>query len=193
MQSRTHRPRHPQRSHWLEGCESCSRHIARDSARSQEVELVKKHIPRSAHSGISHKQVATRSPIRVLIVEGVLPVHHGVGRSFGIVLRLHGYQARAVYSCRNAVAEVRRFKPHVVVIELLLDDMVGPELARRIRDSNRRVGIILYGGHAPLIEDYNRSDQLGDVFMILQKPIRPKTLLAEIERVTSGRNEVYQA
>lgn len=131
--------------------------------------------------------------VRVLIVEGPLLMHRGVGRSLAVVLHLHGYSARAVYSCRDASTELKKFKPHVVIIELLLDEMVGPGLAKRLRDAAPDVGIVLYGGNPAAISDYNREEKLGGVFMILQKPIRPKTLLAEIDRVARRRTEVYRA
>lgn len=48
-------------------------------------------------------------------------------------LRVHGHEARAVYTGTAALAEAVAFRPEVVLLDIVLPDMTGYELARELR------------------------------------------------------------
>ena len=124
---------------------------------------------------------------RILVVEGPLPMHRGVGELVAIVLRLQGFDVRAVFSCDEARAIVSDFEPHAVIIELILDGKLAPALADELKLLRPQMEVLLYGGHPFALELCNKAGK----YFALPKPLHPDTILAEIERLLSGRTETY--
>ncbi len=48
-------------------------------------------------------------------------------------LRVHGHEARAVYSGKAALVEADAFAPHLVLLDLVLPDLTGYEVAKELR------------------------------------------------------------
>jgi len=85
----------------------------------------------------------------------------------------------------EALAVIQRSTPDVVVADLYMPRLDGAELCHALRSHPRTVGIpvvILTANFTP--EAADRCLQSGAAG-VLSKPIEPKRLLAEIERVLS--------
>lgn len=48
-------------------------------------------------------------------------------------LRVQGHEARAAYSGATALAEAAAFQPEVILLDIVLPDMTGYEVARALR------------------------------------------------------------
>jgi len=119
--------------------------------------------------------------IRVLIVED--------NSSMSAILRtiLQGFGVRSIQECRNAETALKNmsaFNPDILLLDLLLDEMDGLELAKHIRNDddspNKYLPIIMVTGHS------ERSRVLqainAGVNEYLAKPVRPIDLF---ERMVS--------
>jgi DNA-binding response OmpR family regulator len=65
----------------------------------------------------------------VLVVDDYRSIANALCRS----LRAQGHDARAVYTGKAAIAEAAAFTPDVVLLDIVLPDMTGHEVARELR------------------------------------------------------------
>jgi PAS domain S-box-containing protein len=88
-------------------------------------------LPVAAASGAASAPAApgTRARRRVLVVDD----NRDHAESLAQLLRAHGHGVRTAYDGGTALAEARRFHPHVVLLDLGMPDMDGLETARRLR------------------------------------------------------------
>lgn len=117
--------------------------------------------------------------MRILIVDD----NPDIAESLCVLLNIEGYEARAAHSGETALALAREFRPDVAVIDLLLPDIDGYELAARLRrDAGcQHTRLIACSGHITAATA-NRARAAGmDPFLI--KPFDPEVLLLILERV----------
>jgi DNA-binding response OmpR family regulator len=67
--------------------------------------------------------------VRVLVVEDDVDT----ADSFGLLLRLWGFDVRTCHRGRDALNVVGEFRPQIVFLDLALPGMDGFEVARRLR------------------------------------------------------------
>jgi DNA-binding response OmpR family regulator len=106
--------------------------------------------------------------------------------SLVLVLQNNGFQASARYSAQHALSTADRQQTDVAVIEVVLPDLDGIRLARRIQVLSPRTHILLMSGcpeAARLVETCE--------FEVLAKPMAPDKLIAKLREVIAtgcGRN-----
>ncbi|MFF4837429.1 response regulator [Streptomyces sp. NPDC001315] len=66
--------------------------------------------------------------VRILVVDDEPDTEYVVST----VLRYQGWQVRSAVDGASAVAQAERFRPDAVVLDVLLPDLDGPAVARRI-------------------------------------------------------------
>ncbi|MGA2000673.1 MAG: response regulator [Terriglobales bacterium] len=114
----------------------------------------------------------------VLIVDD----NRSVADSLVLVLQNNGFQASASYSAQEALSTADRQQPDVAVIEVVLPDLDGIRLARRIQVLSSRTHILLMSGcpdAARLVETCE--------FEVLAKPIALEKLMAKMrEMIATG-------
>lgn len=69
--------------------------------------------------------------VRVLVVDDYQSIANALCRH----LRVRGHEARAVYSGAEALAEAAVFLPELVLLDIVLPDMTGYDVARALRAS----------------------------------------------------------
>jgi two-component system OmpR family response regulator len=69
-------------------------------------------------------------PIRVLVVDD----EPTLAELVGMALRYEGWQVRAVHDGSTAVAAAREFRPDLIVLDVMLPDMDGFQVLRKVRD-----------------------------------------------------------
>ena len=105
-----------------------------------------------------------------------------VADSLVLVLQNNGFQASASYSAQEALSTADRQQPQVAIIEVLLPDLDGIRLARRIQVLSPRTHILLMSGcpdAARLVETCE--------FEVLAKPMSPDKLIAKLGEMTANR------
>lgn len=109
---------------------------------------------------------------RVLVVDD----YPESARVLGQLLRLYGFEAFLAYDGASALALASELAPDAVVLDLVLPDIDGAEVARQLRAhaATRASVLVALTGYAP--ED-TRSPVPGDVFDFhMVKPVTPSEL-----------------
>jgi two-component system response regulator HydG len=98
---------------------------------------------------------------------------------FQLILESEGYQVDVATTGQQALEKMGEGEYHVVILDIKLPDMLGTEVARKIKMRREDVNLIVITGYPNLTDsietiDYGISD-------ILLKPIDPDELLRTIE------------
>ena len=98
---------------------------------------------------------------------------------FQLILESEEYQVDVATTGRQALEKMGEEEYHVVILDIKLPDMLGTEVARKIKMRKEDVNLIVITGYPNLTDsietiDYGISD-------ILLKPIDPDELLRTIE------------
>lgn len=91
-----------------------------------------------------------------------------------------GYQTEAVYNGKSAVSMAEKWKPDLIILDLMLPDLMG-EVVCRIIHQKQDVPIIILTAKIEE-EDMVRGLQIGaDDYIV--KPFSPRNVLARVETV----------
>ena len=116
------------------------------------------------------------SPIRILVVDDDVKTV----ASINLYLEHQGYEVINAPDGRQALADAKRKKPDLIVLDLMLPEISGIEVCRRLR-AESAVPIIMLTSRATE-EDKLRGLDLGaDDYMT--KPFSPRELVARIRAV----------
>ena len=117
--------------------------------------------------------------LRVLCVDD----NHDIADSEVMLLDLCGFDARACYDGRRALAEAREFHPDVYLVDLNMPGMDGCEVARELRSTDGGLSTTLVAITAKSgTEDYRRTKEAGfDAHLV--KPVEPERLMELLSRV----------
>lgn len=118
-------------------------------------------------------------PLRILLVEDNADARDMVQA----VLALAGHEVRPFSNGESAVAEARRFRPDVAIVDIGLPGMDGYEVARRLRADPelRHLRLIALTGYG-LPEDERRARDAG-FDMHLTKPVEAQALAIALARL----------
>jgi CheY-like chemotaxis protein len=102
---------------------------------------------------------------------------------FQALLASRGHRAVAASSGAEALSAIARLRPDIVVLDLMLPDMSGLDLAQLIRQSAtlRRVPVLMVTAFPSLLTQ--RWLEAADVDGFMTKPIAAAAFLAEIDRL----------
>ncbi|MHB1930995.1 MAG: response regulator transcription factor [Acidimicrobiales bacterium] len=117
---------------------------------------------------------------RVLVVDDEQAIRELVGMG----LRYHGYEVTAVASGRDALEDVRNARPDLVVLDVMLPDLDGFAVGRRLRQLDRagmRLPIIFLTARDTTEDKVEGLRLGGDDYMT--KPFSVEELLARVEAV----------
>jgi len=121
-------------------------------------------------------------PTRVLVVDDEVAIADLVG----MALRYEGFEVRAAGSGRDALAAVAEFRPAVIVLDVVLPDLDGFEVARRLSRERERVPIIFLTARDGT-EDRVRGLTIGGDDYVT-KPFSLDELVARIRAVLRRAN-----
>src|ERR1700752_4821830 len=79
-----------------------------------------------------------QSGTRVLVVDD----EQNIAEVVTMALRFEGFNVRAASCGRDALTAIASFKPHIVVLDVMLPDIEGFEVARRLGAQRANVSII---------------------------------------------------
>ncbi|HUY31109.1 MAG TPA: response regulator transcription factor [Acidimicrobiales bacterium] len=96
-------------------------------------------------------------------------------------LRYEGFEVAAAGTGRDALDQVTAFRPHLIVLDVMLPDLDGFEVARRLRQEGRRVPILFLTAR-DATEDKVRGLTLGGDDYVA-KPFSLAELLARVRAV----------
>lgn len=104
---------------------------------------------------------------------------------FKSFLESKGASVTHFYSSKNAYEEIKKFNdnnlPNLFIFDYSMPYISGVELYQEVRNKNKNVPIFMISGYHPqeLIDIEDNS------MTILSKPVHPKQLIIEINKLTS--------
>ena len=98
-----------------------------------------------------------------------------------MALRFQGFDVESASSGREAIAAVAAFKPHLIVLDVMLGDMEGFEVARRLGAQRSGVPIIFLTARDSTEDKVRGLSGGGDDYMT--KPFSLEELLARIRTI----------
>ncbi len=101
------------------------------------------------------------------------------------ILREEGFDAVAVPSGVSAIELAQKWRPEIVLSDVIMPGLNGIETGIKIREIVPSCKVILFSGQAATVDLLEQARQQGHGFEILAKPIRPERLIAVI-RENSG-------
>ncbi len=123
-------------------------------------------------------------PYTILVVEDNLITQ----KMMVVTLRAEAYRVIGAADGRSALAQVAAEEPDLILQDLILPDMDGIELAKRIRalDAGRDVPIIALSGLASKLEEAQAAS--ANFARLLFKPVETARLVAEIRSVLPAQD-----
>ena len=122
-------------------------------------------------------------PTRILVVDDD-PV---ILRLIEVNLDLEGFEVVTANRGEDAIAKAGKAKPDLILLDLMMPEMSGWELAERLQENETtaRVPIVFLSARTQ-DEDRRRGEELG-VAGYVTKPFDPADLVATIRKLTKRR------
>lgn len=115
--------------------------------------------------------------LRVLVVDEEEPMTKVVGLALGF----EGWEVRSVARGAEALAEAQRFDPHAILLDIMLPDVSGVEVARSLRDNGVTAPILFLTGRDSLDDRLAAYGAGGDDYVT--KPFGLEELAARLRGV----------
>jgi CheY-like chemotaxis protein len=88
-----------------------------------------------------------------------------IAEVIGLLLEMEGYNPVVIYSGRNALENIRKAKPHLIILDVMLDGFNGREICDQLKaDPDLK--------HAPviLVSAAAKNDVPGNHDLFIEKP-----------------------
>jgi CheY-like chemotaxis protein len=116
-----------------------------------------------------------RARLRILVVDD----HHSSAEVLSLLLRRLGHQVETANDGSAALGVAERFRPEIALLDLVLPDMDGYEVSRRLRAMDFRIRLLALSGHPP----DERSTAFDEHLM---KPVSLESLQGALDRCGSS-------
>jgi two-component system OmpR family response regulator len=127
-------------------------------------------------SDVSAPQTEIGGGIRVLVVDDEQSITDAVATA----LRYEGFETREAATGRSAEKEIDDFRPDLVVLDVMLPDLDGFAIARRLRDGRQRTPVIFLTAK-DATEDKLAGLAVGDDYVT--KPFSLAEIVARVRAV----------
>jgi two-component system, OmpR family, response regulator len=114
---------------------------------------------------------------RVLVVDD----EPGIVDVLSMALRHHGFGVQSAETGQDALEQVRRWRPHVMVLDVMLPDMEGFEVARRLAAEHAAVPILFLSARDTTADKIRGLTTGGDDYVT--KPFSLEELLARLRNI----------
>jgi two-component system, OmpR family, response regulator len=117
------------------------------------------------------------APLRVLVVDD----EPNIAEVVSMALRFQDFEVQTAGSGRDALSAVRTFKPHLIVLDVMLPDMEGFEVAERLGAQRADVPIIFLTARDTTEDKVRGLSGGGDDYMT--KPFSLEELVARTRAI----------
>jgi len=115
-------------------------------------------------------------PPKVLIADD----ERVIADTLAAILNLGGFEARAAYSCSQALDVAPVFRPDLLIFDVIMDEMSGIEAAVRIKAMLPDIRVFLLSGQTATAEMLEKEKADGYGFEVIIKPVHPRDLIARL-------------
>jgi CheY-like chemotaxis protein len=103
-----------------------------------------------------------------------------IASTLAAILKNSGFAAVAYTNPLEALKAAESEAPALLISDVMMPEMTGIELAVRLKSLHPTCKVLLFSGQAATADLLQTARQDGHDFVLLQKPIHPKDLLAAI-------------
>lgn len=122
------------------------------------------------------------APRKILIVDDEV----AVADSLKLIFSNRGYEVRTAYCAEQAIETIAAWQPDVAIIDVMLPQMNGIELAGILKENYPDCHILLISGHPGTSELLSTAREKGCSFEILAKPLHPTFILDTVADLLPG-------
>jgi two-component system, cell cycle sensor histidine kinase and response regulator CckA len=139
-------------------------------------------LPPAAAEEASAAPVAAPVPVRphVLLVED----QDAVRDMLATMLKKQGYEVSAAASAEDALAMSPQRPVDLLLTDVVLPGMTGPDLARRLRQATPDIRVLFMSGYTG--DALTDQDELGDERSFIQKPFQSQALFDRIRSLLNA-------
>ncbi len=128
-------------------------------------------------TGDNQRVTGPEENVRVLVVDD----EPGIVDVISMALRHHGFGVESAGSGKEALDQVRRWRPHVMVLDVMLPDMEGFEVARRLSAEHAEVPILFLSARDTTADKVRGLTTGGDDYVT--KPFSLEELIARLRNI----------
>ena len=125
-------------------------------------------------------------PSRILVVDD----EPSIAELLSAALTFEGYQVGVAGTGAEALEQVRTFRPHLVMLDVMLPDFDGNEVCRRLRNQGEQMPIVFLTAR-DTTEDKVEGLGLGDDYVT--KPFSIEELMARVGAILRRAGEMAAA
>jgi DNA-binding NtrC family response regulator len=103
-----------------------------------------------------------------------------IADTLALILNQSGFEARAVYTCQQALGVAPSFQPDVLISDVLMADRNGVDAAIEMTALLPDLRVFLLSGQTATAEMIAGSTARDLAFEILVKPVHPQQLLRKL-------------
>lgn len=122
--------------------------------------------------------------LRILIVDD----EERIADTLGAIVRNWGHEVLVEHAAKMASLVAQRFKPDVLLTDVVMPEMDGFALAEHFREHYPHCNIIFMSGNASSGPLLAMADQRGYRYVLLVKPFHPHELLAVLDKMPGSGN-----
>jgi len=106
--------------------------------------------------------------------------------TFKLILENVGFNVDTANNGINALFKASKLHYDLVILDMNLPDMLGDELARRIRQRKPDMKVIMITGYSSYMEELEKEDEIRKVLM---KPVPPEDLVEIAKRTITSEGQ----
>jgi CheY-like chemotaxis protein len=110
---------------------------------------------------------------RILIVDD----EANIADTLQLIFKMKRYDARVAYSAEGAIELIAEWRPDLAVLDVILPEMNGIDLAIVIKANHPACHVLLFSGHANTAMLLEEAGKKGYQFEVLAKPVYPDVML----------------
>jgi CheY-like chemotaxis protein len=122
---------------------------------------------------------------RILIVDD----ETAIADTMALIFRAQHYESEVAYSAERAIEVISSWGPDLAIIDVMLPEMNGIDLAIVIKSNYPGCHVILFSGHTNTAMLLEEAGKKGHQFEVLAKPVHPDVMLDRAAELLSGPQE----
>ncbi len=103
-----------------------------------------------------------------------------IADTLAAILNHGGFEARAAYSCSEALEIAPAFRPDLLISDVIMAEMNGIEAAIRMKRMLPDIRVFLLSGQTATPELLHKEKAEGYGFEVLIKPVHPRDLISRL-------------
>lgn len=117
--------------------------------------------------------VGLRPGRKILVVDD----ESSITETLSVIFSKYGYEVRIAQSAEEAIETIAQWEPDIAILDVMLPQMNGIDLAIVLRANHPRCRLVLFSGHQSTQALVEEAAKKGNIFEILTKPVHPLVML----------------